>query len=403
METIQRDCVIAGGGPAGMMLGYLLARQGLSVSVLEKHEDFLRDFRGDTIHPSTITILGELGLRERFLALPLNHITTMDAVVDGRRLTLVDFATLPQPDNFLVFAPQWDFLNFIASEGSSLPGFDLRMSTAASGLITDGDDIVGLRAIGPAGELEFRAPLTIAADGRASVIRDAAGLVPDELGVPIDVLWFTLPKPTPPPPVTLGYLGPRGLVLTIERGDYYQGGLVIRKGGFDDLRAQGIDALRREITGISPVLAEVVSSLTDWEQVKLLSVQLNRLPQWFRPGFMCIGDAAHAMSPVGGVGINYAIQDAVALSNAIGASLATGTAPTVLLEAVQRRRSAPVVKMQRIQRLAHSLISRPTGDGRTRAVPRAARALLTLAAPLLRRIMARLVGRGFLPEHVADR
>lgn len=402
MTTLQRDCVIAGGGPAGLMLGYLLARQGLSVSVLEKHADFLRDFRGDTIHPSTITVLGELGLRERFLALPLNRITTMDAVVDDRRLTLVDFATLPEPDNFLVFAPQWDFLNFIASEGSSLPGFDLRMLTIAGEPILEGDTVVGLRATDAHGDLEFRAPLTVAADGRASAVRQFAGLVPDELGVPIDVLWFTLPKPTAPPPTTLGYLSAGGLALTIDRGDRYQAGLVIRKGGFDGLQAQGLESLRRQITSIAPVLGGVVDTLTSWQQIKLLSVQLNRLPQWSRPGLMCIGDAAHAMSPVGGVGINYAIQDAVALSNAIGASLRAGSAPAAILEAVQRRRSVPVVKMQRIQQRAHDLISRPADDRRRRAVPRVVGVGLRLAAPVLRRVMARVVGRGFLPEHVAD-
>lgn len=400
MQSIERDCVISGGGPAGMMLGYLLARHGLRVTVLEKHADFFRDFRGDTIHPSTISVLGELGLRDAFLALPLNRVETMDAVIDGRRLTLVDFSTLPSPDNFLVFAPQWDFLTFLATEGALLDTFELRMSTEATGLLHDGDRIVGLTATSPDGPLEVRAPLTVAADGRASALRDAAGLTPDELGVPIDVLWFELPKPANPPRTTLGYVDARGIVLTIERGDHYQGGMVIRKGGFDDLRARGLDALRAELANIAPVLAPVVHTLTSWDQIKLLSVQLNRLPLWHRDGFICVGDAAHAMSPVFGVGVNYAIQDAVALSNAVASHLAAGTVPDAVLAAVQERRAAPVVRMQRIQQFAHSRISRPVQAGR-RAVPAPARALITLAQRPIRRALARLIGRGFLPEHAS--
>jgi 2-polyprenyl-6-methoxyphenol hydroxylase-like FAD-dependent oxidoreductase len=392
--TAFRDVLIAGGGPAGMMAGYLFARAGLRVTVLEKHADFLRDFRGDTIHPSTLTLLRELGLVERFLALPVTRITTMDVVVDGRRITAVDFSTLGPPEDFLVFAPQWDFLNFLAAEGAKLPGWELRMETEAGGILTDGDRVTGLRTT--TGE-ELHASLVVAADGRGSVIRDVAGFVPHREGVPIDVLWFSLPKPAPPPPPTLGYLDGEALVLTIERGDSYQGGVVIAKGGFDALRARGLGALRERITATAPVLTPVIGTLRDWDQVKLLSVQLDHLPRWSRDGLICIGDAAHAMSPVMGVGINYAIQDAVALANATLPHL-PGHIPLPVLEAVQRRRERPVARMQRIQRIAHDRIARP-GRGR-RAVPGGGVRLLAVLQPVLQRALARLIGRGFLPEHV---
>jgi 2-polyprenyl-6-methoxyphenol hydroxylase-like FAD-dependent oxidoreductase len=398
VERRERDVVIAGGGPAGMIAGYLYARAGLTVTVLEKHADFLRDFRGDTIHPSTITLLRELGLVDRFLALPLSRLRTMDVVLEGRRLTLVDFGTLPSPDDFLVFAPQWDFLNFVAREAAALPGFELLMSTEAVGLIDSDGRVDGVRAHGPEGEIELRARLTVAADGRSSAIRDAAGFVPIDEGVPIDVLWFDLPKPPDPPPATLGYIG-EAMVLTIERGDHYQGGMIIPKGGFDDLQARGLGALRDALTTTAPVLTPVAGTLTDWNQVKLLSVQLSHLPRWWRDGLICIGDAAHAMSPVGGVGINYAIQDAVALVNATVRPLRLGRVPTSVLDGVQRRRERPVERMQRIQRAVHGRLSRPSTTGQ-RALPRGAGALLTLVQPLLRRVMARIVGRGFLPEHV---
>jgi len=396
--VIERDCVIAGGGPAGMMLGYLLARSGIRVTVLEKHADFFRDFRGDTIHPSTLTTLGELGLRDRFLQLPLNRLTSMDVVFDGQRVTMLDFGRLPAPDDFLVLAPQWDFLNFIAREATSFSGFDLRMSTEATGLVIEDGDVRGVRATGPDGDLELRAALTVAADGRTSVLRTAAGLVPEETGVPIDVLWFSLPKPQNPPPDTLGYLSPAGMVITISRGDHYQCGMIIGKGRADELRSAGLDALRTRIVGIAPVLASVVHVLTAWDQVKLLSVELNHLDRWCRPGFIAIGDAAHAMSPVGGVGVNYAIQDAVALGNAVGPDLATGSVPIESLKAVQRRREKPVRKMQRIQRIAHVAIGRQAAGGRI--APRWAVWLLRVASPLLRGFLARFIGVGFLPEHV---
>ena len=400
MNRVERDCVIAGGGPGGMILGYLLAREGLRVTVLEKHADFLRDFRGDTIHPSTITILGELGLRDRFLELPVNRVDTLDAVIDGHRLTLVDFATLPAPDNFLVFAPQWDLLNFLAREAAAFPGFELLMRTEAVGLLKTYGTVTGVRAVGPDGPVEIAATLTVAADGRPSRLRDEAHFVPVELGVPIDVLWFDLPKPPNPPPTTLGYLSPHGFVVTIERGDHYQAGMIIRKGGLDSLKAVGIESLRASLTAMAPVLAPVVGSLESWEQLKLLSVQLNRLTRWFRDGFICIGDAAHAMSPVMGVGINYAIQDAVALAREIAGPLADGMAPTSALHAVQERRIPPVEKMQRIQRFVHNRMGPTLQESGGPVLPPLALRALSALQPVLQRVMARLVGRGFLPEHV---
>lgn len=396
-EVIERDCVIAGGGPAGMVLGYLLARTGLKVTVLEKHADFFRDFRGDTIHPSTITLLRELGLRDRFLELPLSRIATLDIVIDGDRLTIADFGSLPGPDNFLVFAPQWDFLNFLAAEASALPGFELRMGTSADDVLSDGGRITGVRAAGPGGPLEVRAPLTVAADGRASTLRNAAGLRPSESGVPIDVLWFHLPKPGIPVPPTLGYFSANGLVLTLDRGDYYQSGMVIPKAGFEGIKAAGIPAFRARIVAAAPHLAGPVESIAGWEQIKLLSVRINRLRTWHRPGFMAIGDAAHAMSPMFGVGVNYAIQDAVALANAVAFPLTQGEAPDRVLEAVQKRREKPVRKMQRLQRLGHRAIGRTPRGGRF--APRPVRWVLRTFSPRIRRITARFIGIGFLPEH----
>jgi len=393
---MERDCVIAGGGPAGMVLGFVLARAGLNVTVLEKHADFLRDFRGDTIHPSTLTLLGELGLRERFLALPVTRIESLDVVFDGTRMTLVDFSSLPAPDNLLVLAPQWDFLDFLAGEGRTLPGFDLRMRTAATGLVEEDGRVVGVRASGPDGEEELRATLTVAADGRHSTLRDAMGAAPIEHGVPIDLLWFRLPKGEVRTPPTLAYLSAHGMVLTIDRGDYYQSGLIIPKGSFDALRAQGLDAFRARVAKAVPHLAGPVESIRDWEQVSLLSVLVNRLATWHRPGVVAIGDAAHAMSPMFGVGVNFAIQDAVALANAVTPFLRAGVAPDEVLAAFQARREVPVRKMQRMQTVGHRLIMRP---GAKRFAPGWVLAVMERLAPRIRKVAARRIGIGFLPEH----
>ena len=389
------DVVIAGGGPAGVMLGYLLARAGRRIVVLEKHDDFLRDFRGDTIHPSTLTLLGELGLRERFLELPVARVDTMDAVIGGRRLSLVDFRFLGPPDDFLVFAPQWEFLNFLAEEGRTLAGFDLRMNAEAQRVVEENGRIVGVAVREGGTESVLRAPLLVAADGRDSRIRASAGLVPQRAGVPIDVLWFRLPKPPDPPPTTLGYADRGGLVLTIDRGDHYQGGCVIAKDGFARIRDGGLETFRAHLARIAPPLTPVVARLESWDQVKVLSVQINALPTWHRPGLVCIGDAAHAMSPVFGVGVNYALQDAVALANL----LQTGSGSIDDLTArLQRRRLPPTRRMQRVQRIAHRGIGALAAG---KAVPRIVPGVAAALSPVMRRVLARLVGRGFRPEHVA--
>lgn len=405
-KTLDVDCCIAGGGPAGMMLGMLLARAGLEVAVLEKHADFFRDFRGDTIHPSTIELLGELGMREEFLALPHNSIRTLDAVINGHRLHPVDFGYLTPPNDFLALMPQWDFLNFLAQKAAAHPGFHLLMSTDATGLLRDGDTVTGVRASGPDGDLQITARLTVAADGRDSTLRMAAGLVPDEFGVPIDVLWFHLPLPEQNPPDTLAYLDGSSMLITIPRGDYYQVGLVIAKGGYDALRAAGIDAMRRLITGAAPFLQPVVDTLADWDQVKLLSVQIDRLDSWHLPGLLVIGDAAHAMSPAFGVGVNYAVQDAVAAANALVRPLRFGAGTAVLEEdcaGIQARRMPAVTRMQTLQLQVHKRLARPGGGAILPVtLTRAQSIALAAAMPVVKRLTARMIGHGFVQEHLCD-
>ncbi len=402
MEPVETSCVIAGGGPAGMMLGLVLARAGLEVTVLEKHADFFRDFRGDTIHPSTITVLGELGLRDRFLGLPHTSIRTLDAVINGTRLHPIDFGRLAPPDDFLVLAPQWDFLRFLADEAEKQPRFRLLMQTEAIDLIQEHGEVRGVRARGPDGEREFRARLTVAADGRDSALRAPAGLRPRRFGVGVDVLWFRLPKPAQVPPSTLAYIDEGAMVVTIDRGDDYQAGMVIAKGGFDRLQQAGLGHFRALLVGTAPVLAPVADTIDDWDQVKLLSVQIDRLERWYRAGFLAIGDAAHAMSPAFGVGVNYAVQDAIATANAVAGPLRSGVVDLRVLDAIQRRRLPPVALMQRVQLAAHERIARPGGAQLLPyPVPAPLRLALAAATPVAQRVTARLVGRGFRPESVA--
>jgi 2-polyprenyl-6-methoxyphenol hydroxylase and related FAD-dependent oxidoreductases len=402
---IDVDCCIAGGGPAGMMLGMLLARSGRDVVVLEKHADFFRDFRGDTIHPSTIQLLGELGLRDAFLALPHTDVHTLDAVVNGYRLRPIDFRHLRKPYDVLALMPQWDFLSFLAERSAAYPGFRLLMSTDATGLTREGGVVIGATASGPHGDVDIRARLTVAADGRDSTLRKASGLKPREFGVPIDVLWFRLPKPAVEPPDTLVYLDETSMVLTIPRGDYYQMGMVIPKGGFHALKSGGLAGFRAAVVSAAPFLVDVVGSLTSWNDVKLLTVQVDRLARWFTPGLLCIGDAAHAMSPAFGVGVNYAIQDAVAAANLLAEPLRAGASLEQLEDAcllLQRRRLPAVERMQRIQLAAHRVIARPGGGAiLPDPVPASTRAMLRLAMPIAQRITARLVGRGLRQEHVS--
>ncbi len=403
-REITTQCCIAGGGLAGLMLGFLLARAGVDVIVLEKHADFLRDFRGDTIHPSTIDLLDQLGLKERFLELPHDDITTLDIVISGNRIRPVDFRRLNGRTRFLALMPQWDFLNFVSSEAATHPNFHLLVSTAVTGLLWEGDRVVGVTAQGVEGEFEVRSDLTVAADGRDSVVRAASGLVAQDLGAAVDVLWFTLPKPQDPPPDTLAYIDQHSMVITIPRGDHYQAGLIIPKGGFVKIEEQGLDAFRTRLTDTAAILKPVVRTITDWTQLKQLSVQINRLSRWYEPGLLCIGDAAHAMSPAFGVGVNYAIQDAVATANRLAGPLLAGAIIERDLERVQRRRMWPVKRMQPIQLFLHRTIARP-GSGVSMSTPpsRSIRLVLKLGLPFAQWLTARMVGRGFRPERLSRR
>jgi 2-polyprenyl-6-methoxyphenol hydroxylase-like FAD-dependent oxidoreductase len=398
-QALETQCCIAGGGPAGMMLGLLLARAGVDVVVLEKHADFFRDFRGDTIHPSTIDLVDQLGLRERFDAIPQSAIHTLDIVINGNRITPIDFSHLRGANRSIALMPQWDFLTLLADEAARYPNFRLLLSTEATSLLYEGATVVGVVALASEGATEVRADLTVAADGRDSRVRTASGLIPHEYGVAIDVLWFRLPKTESRPPDTLGYLNGESMVITIPRTDYYQSGMLITKGAYPDIQAAGLDEFRARIVRAAPFLAPAVHSLREWGQVKLLSVQINRLDRWWVPGLVCIGDAAHAMSPAFGVGVNYAIQDAVAAARILAEPLCTGTVGERELQRIQRRRLPPVRLMQPIQMRLHALIAKPGGGGfLANPMPWWQRALAAMALPVLRRVMARVVGRGFQPE-----
>ncbi len=396
---LSTTCCIAGGGPAGVMLGLLLARAGVAVVVLERHSDFFRDFRGDTIHPSTIDLIDQLGLRERFDAIAHSAIRTLDVVVNGNRLTPVDFAHLRGRNRSIALMPQWDFLSLLAEEGSRYPEFHLLMGAEATGILRDGDAVRGLTATTQDGPMEIDALLTVAADGRDSTVRRAAGLHPRDYGVAIDVLWFHLPRTPVNPPDTLAYLDSESMLITIPREGYYQAGMLIPKGGYPAMQRAGIEDLRARVVRVAPFLADVVGSVEDWQQVRLLTVQVNRLDRWWRPGLLCIGDAAHAMSPAFGVGVNYAIQDAVATANLLVDRLRRGAVDTADLERVQRRRLPPVRRMQPLQLRLHSVIAKPGGGGfLANPMPWWQRAAVTAALPILRRVTARIVGRGFRPE-----
>ncbi len=324
-EQITTRCCIAGGGPAGMMLGFLLARAGVPVVVLEKHKDFLRDFRGDTVHPSTLELMYELGLLDEFLKLPHQKIETLSGQVGAERVTMADFTHLPTHCKYIALMPQWDFLNFLADHGKRYKTFDLRMQTEATDLIEEGGRIVGLRANTPDGALDIRADLVIGADGRHSTVREQAGLKGDDYGAPMDVLWFRLSRKASDETETFGHIEAGMMLVMLDRGDYWQCAFVIPKGGIERVKAKGLDAFRERVVWMSPFLADRIGELKSWDDIKLLSVAVDRLQQWWRPGLLCIGDAAHAMSPIGGVGINLAVQDAVAAANRLAAPLKAGT------------------------------------------------------------------------------
>jgi 2-polyprenyl-6-methoxyphenol hydroxylase-like FAD-dependent oxidoreductase len=398
-KTITTRCAIAGGGPAGMMLGFLLARAGVAVLVLEKHADFLRDFRGDTIHPSTLEVMYELGLLDRFLKLPHQKLREIGGIVGDEMVIFADFTHLPTHCGFIAFIPQWDFLDFLADQGKLYPGFKLMMQAEVDDLLWDGDTVIGLKAKRRDGMLEVRADLVVGADGRDSTVRDRAGLQVEDLGAPMDALWMRLSKQPGDGSQTLGRIQAGRLFVMLDRGDYWQCAYVIPKGGFDRLRAEGIEAFRKDLVALDPKLAGRVSEIASWDDVKLLTVSVDRLKRWYCPGLLCIGDAAHAMSPVGGVGINLAIQDAVAAANILGEPLRKGPASEAVLTQVQKRRQWPTEMTQAVQlfvqkRIISNVLSMT-------AAPRPPFFLTMLNRfPILRRLPARLIGMGFRPEHV---
>ena len=397
-DTTTRCCVV-GGGPAGMMLGFLLARAGIDVVVLEKHADFLRDFRGDTVHPSTMQVMHELGILDAFLTRPHSEIRTIGVQIGDSFLQVADFSHLPTQAKFIAFMPQWDFLDFIADQANRFPTFRLMMRTEATDLIREGDQMIGVRARGPDGMLDIHAQLIIACDGRHSTLRDAAGFGVVEVGAPMDVLWLRLSKHADDPAQTLGRIDAGRIFIMLDRNDYWQCAFVIPKGGIDEVHANGLEAFRAEIVRLAPFLQDRVQELTTWDDVKLLTVAVNRLDTWFRPGLLCIGDAAHAMSPVGGVGINLAIQDAVATANILVPRLTRGQVTLDDLRAVQRRRAWPTRMTQRLQvAVQNRVISNVLRTTATPTPPFAARMLGRFA--LLRRLPARIIGMGFRPEHI---
>jgi 2-polyprenyl-6-methoxyphenol hydroxylase-like FAD-dependent oxidoreductase len=393
------QCCIAGGGPAGMMLGLLLARAGVDVLVLEKHADFLRDFRGDTIHPSALEIIHELGLLEQLLALPHQKAPEINAQFGDLALTVADFSTLPTRCGFIAFMPQWDFLNFLAEQGSRYPTFRVLMEAEVTDLVKLAGTIVGIRATTPKGPLEVRADLVVGADGRHSVVRDKAGLPVEEFGAPMDVLWFGLSRRAKDPESPVGRFDRGRIFIMLNRGGYWQCGFVIPKGSRAQLEAQGLPAFRETVGRLAPFLADRVDEIQSWEPIKLLTVQVDRLRDWCRPGLLCIGDAAHAMSPIGGVGINLAIQDAVAAANLLAGRLRRGAVTPADLRLVQERRAWPTHMTQRMQLLLQDRVIKAVLAGAGPLMPPWPLRLIA-RFPILRRIPARLIGMGFRPEHV---
>jgi len=383
-----------------MMAGLLMARAGVSTVLLEKHGDFLRDFRGDTIHPSTLEVMAELGLLESFLQRPHQEVTTLAGNLGDTLVKVADFTHLPTRCKFVAFMPQWDFLDFLAEQARRYPSFDLRMRMRAEELVWQDGRVAGVRAQSPDGAVEIRARLTIAADGRESVLRRRAGLDPVELGAPMDVLWLRLTKRPDDPHETFGYIRDGRIMALIDRGAYWQCAYVIPKGTLEELHAAGLETFRRNVSAIVPFLGDRVRELSSWDDVKLLTVRVNRLREWYRPGFLCIGDAAHAMSPIGGVGINLAIQDAVAAANMLAAKLLCGDVTVRDLRAVQRRREGAARLTQALQLFIQSkIIGNVLASGRAPMLHRLPALLRWL--PFLPRIPGRLVGIGFRPEHVA--
>lgn len=386
-KTLHTDCCIAGGGPAGLMLGYLLARAGVNVIVIEKHADFLRDFRGDTIHPSTLEVMHQLGLLDELLTLPHQRAEKLQAEVGGEEITMADFSRLPVRCRFIAFMPQWDFLDFLARKARAYDNFTLLQETGFADFIREGDRVTGLTTL--QGET-IHAPLVIGADGRHSQVRAKAGLTSQSFGAPRDVLWFSLPKLPDDPALGMGHKGPKQNFIVIDRGDYWQCGYTIEKGEFERLKTGDVAAFITRLAEVAPFSEARLHVLTHWEMFRLLSIRIDRLDSWCRAGVLCIGDAAHAMSPIGGVGVNLAIQDAVATANLLTPSLLRGRVSLKTLQKVQRRRQFPTVATQFLQ-------IKMSSKKRTRSAPSKVPQFIS-RYPFLRHLFGRLIGLGFRPE-----
>ena len=398
LPDVHVRCLVVGGGPAGMMTGYLLARARVDVVVLEKHADFNRDFRGDTIHPSTLELLHELGLLEEFLRLPHQELREIRGIFNGHAVPIADFSRLPTRCKFIAFMPQWDFLDFLCSRAKQFPTFALSMQHEVIDLLFENEQIIGVRVKTPDGAREVRADLVIGADGRHSITHTRGKLEIQEFGVPIDVLWMRISKRENDPPQSLGFFRHGKLLVLLDRGDYFQVGFVIPKGELDAIKQRGLPALHRDIALLGPFLEDRIAELDDWTKIKLLTVQINRLRKWYREGLLCIGDSAHAMSPAGGVGINLALQDAVATANLLAAKLRTGPVPVAHLKQVQERREWPTRVIQTMQAFIHRRVVTGRESKNGNSLPLLPR--LFQWFPPLRSLPARFIGLGPRPEHI---
>lgn len=401
MSHMDTDCAIAGGGPAGLMLGLLLARAGVNVTVVEKHADFLRDFRGDTIHPSTLQIMHELGLLENLLALPHTKAHRLHAEIGGKDITIADFSKIPARCRFIAFMPQWEFLDYIAREAAKYPNFRLIMSARVIDLTEQDGTVTGFSATTANETIRINARLVIGADGRNSVVRAKAGLEVENFGSPSEILWMKLSHAPNDPPYTMGHGGPRQGFVMIDRGDYWQCGYVLRKQTFADVQQSGLNAFRQAVANVSPLPADRMDEIRTWDDVHLLSVRIDRLKTWWKPGLLCIGDAAHAMSPIGGFGVNLAIQDAVAAANILTIPLKENKDLSPYLAAVEARRRFPTRATQKLQLMMRSdRRKREMNDIKREGPPAFMRHLARW--PLLAHLAGRLIGVGFRPEHVRN-